>query len=185
MRSIDYINYFKFFKKNICKLFFITVIISSIYYIYLYNNNIIEPNSKINKTCDNIAYTYDGWYKYISGIKKDKIEEDLDDSRMIKAATGGGMYDFGRLKKMGVLGNKNNIFGSSIHSLYEDSKSRNSEAKEDERTHIQRGQKLEDLDNSTEYVTDVIDDYCVDNNTTLKGRAGIWKLNRVKDAINI
>jgi len=185
MRSTDYINYFKFLKKNICNLFFITVIISSIYYIYLYNNIIIEPNSKIYKTCDNIAYTYDGWYKYISGIKGKKINKDLVNSRMVKAATGGGMHDFGRLKTMGMLGNKNNIFGSSINSLYEDSESRNSEAKEDERTHIQRGQKLEDLDNSTEYVTDVIDDYCVSNNTTLKGNAGIWKLNRVKDAVNI
>jgi len=185
MRSIDYINYFKFFKKNICNLFFITVIICSILYIYLYDNNIIEPNSKINKTCDNIAYTYDGYYKYISGWKGKKINKELADSRMVKAATGGGMHDFGKLKKMGVLGNKNNIFGSSINSLYESSKSKNSKAEKDERKHIYRGNRLDNINDRTEYITDIIDDHCVSNNTNLKGYAGKWKLNQVEDVVNI
>tara|TARA_B100001758_G_C18285274_1_gene543922 strand:- start:73 stop:624 length:552 start_codon:yes stop_codon:yes gene_type:complete len=168
--------YLKFFKKNIYNLFFITVIITCILYIYSYNN-IIEPQNKIDKTCEYIASTREHEYTSAANKKQDEIDSDLISTSLVKSATGSAINDGLLIKR--IYKNGSGVIPSVMNDFVEENIDENKEATIEHDEHLDRNSQLEDNQDIKKRSKIWYDTYCNNINTTTKHWAG-WTNDHLK-----
>ena len=161
--------YVKFFKKNIYNFFFITVIITSILYIYSCNN-IIEPNNSIDKTCQQLTSILEPEYIEVADDKQGEINSDKNSAAMAKAATISAVRDGGLIQRK--LGNGSGDIPRMIRKFIIENNREYGGAAREYRHHGYRDLRLQSNKRYNDQVRKYYNRNCINTNRRIENNVG-------------